>query len=72
MTDQQIKTECTRRDLNPGYVYYITSDKITYALRVTGTHWNHLDHGERWCIVKNRNLFDTREAAHAAIERALQ
>jgi hypothetical protein len=71
MTDEQIKAECERRDADPSLIYFISLNTRTFALCVACVGWSMLSHGERWCTIKNRNIFDTPEEANSAIERAL-
>jgi hypothetical protein len=71
MTDEQIEAECIRRDANPGLIYFISLNTRTFALRVASAGWSSLNRGERWCMVKNRNIFNSAQEAQAAIDRAL-
>jgi hypothetical protein len=72
MEHEQVVAECVRRDREgPGIVYRIQMNSHTFKLFVAGFFWSDLIEGERYCMVKNRNIFDTEEEARAAIERAL-
>lgn len=72
MDEEKIKAECIRRDeMADHFVHYITSDSRTYRLTTATIGWSSLNHGERFCMVKNRNVFDSKEECRAAIERAL-
>lgn len=71
MTEEQIKAECIRRDQSPALVYYLDLNRLTFSLRVNVIPWDSLIEGDRWCMVKSRNIFDSLDEARAAIERAL-
>jgi hypothetical protein len=73
MNDEEIRAECLRRDgLGNHLIYFISTDTRTFKLVYVGVHWLSMIEGERWCIVKNRNIFDSIEDCKAAIARALQ
>ncbi|MDU8351009.1 hypothetical protein RYA05_03760 [Pseudomonas syringae pv. actinidiae] len=72
MDEEKIKAECIRRDeMADHFVHYITSDSLTFRLTTATIAWSSLDHGERFCMVKNGNLFDSKNESIAAIGRAL-
>jgi hypothetical protein len=72
MTDAEIIAACTERDARePHLVHYITCDTHTFKLVVAAISWASLNAGERYCMVKYGNLFESVEDAAAAIGRAL-
>lgn len=72
MTDAEIIAACTERDARGNHsVFYLTCGHHTFKLCVASIPWSMLNTGERYCIVKNGNLFDTEEDARAAVARAL-
>jgi hypothetical protein len=72
MNDEAIRAECIRRDgLDDHLVYTITVDSRTFKLVWSSMSWRSLIEGERYSMVKNRNIFDSKEECSAAIARAL-
>lgn len=72
MNDEEIKAECIRRDERDNHlVYMISTDARTFKLVYSSISWQSLNHGERYSMVKNRNIFDSAQECSAAIARAL-
>lgn len=72
LTDDQVKELCMKRDeANVGIVYYIGMSRRTFALEWQSISWHALSEGEKWCMVKYGNIFDTLDDCTAAINRAL-
>lgn len=72
MNDEVIKAECLRRDACDDHlVYSISVDSRTFKLVWSSISWQSLIHGERYCMVKNGNIFNSAEECQAAIARAL-
>jgi hypothetical protein len=74
MTDEDIKSECMRRDAMGNKIVYFIAGAGAMRLRlvVNSLYWQTLSMGERYSMVKYGNLFDSFEDAKAAIDRALQ
>lgn len=73
LTHDEIISICAERDMRMGanLIHYITCGHRTFKLHVATIPWSMLNEGERYCIIKNRNVFDTEDDANAAIEIAI-
>lgn len=71
MTHDQIVAICTERDKKPDQVVFYLTAGSTFRLTFIGITWGALAMNERYCMVKNRNIFDTITDATAAIARAI-
>lgn len=72
ITHDQTVRICRDRDADVNaLIFYISFDANTFKLCVTSQYWSGLNDGERYCIVKNGNLFDSFDACDRAIKRAL-